>query len=104
GGFGGFRCGGFAASRANLDANGVPRQVTLSIAVDDRTNSLVLQCTSAMHEDIKKLVDNLELRGAGATRPVEVIPITGADPLLVQQALDAIQGRTTSLASRPATG
>src|SRR5262249_26884727 len=47
GGFGGFRFGGFAASRANLDANGQPRQVTLSIGVDDRTNSLILQCTSA---------------------------------------------------------
>ena len=102
GGFRGFGFNAFAASNRNVDASGNIRQVTLSIGVDDRTNSIVLQCTSAMHEDIKKLVDNLELKAKDSTRSVEVISIKGADPLLVQQAIEAVTGRT-SLRRTPAT-
>jgi general secretion pathway protein D len=93
GGFRGFGFGAFAAANRNVDASGNPRQVTLSIAVDDRTNSIVLQCTTAMYEDIKKLVENIELKSKDATRTVQVISIKDADPLLVQQAIEAISNR-----------
>ncbi|VTS06166.1 secretin N-terminal domain-containing protein [Tuwongella immobilis] len=69
---------------------------TLNIGVDDRSNSLVIACTPPMFEDVKALIDQLEQSAQSATRTVKVVPITGVDPLLVQQAIDAIQGRRTT--------
>jgi len=77
----------------NVDANGNPTGVTLSVGVDDQTNTLVLHCSQAMYEDIQKLVTQLEKAGADSTRTVKVMSIRGVDPLQVQQAIDAIQGR-----------
>src|SRR5208282_2287235 len=63
GGFPGF---GFIGQRTrgldvqNVDANGNPKGVSLSIGVDDQTNTLILQCSQALHDDIKKLVTQLE--------------------------------------------
>src|SRR5262249_39716803 len=69
---------------------------TLSISVDDGTNSLVLGAPKSMYEDIKALVEQLEKAAKDSTRTVRFVPIRGVDPSLVQQALDAIQGRTTN--------
>jgi len=81
----------------NLDANGQPRGVTLSVGVDDRTNSIVVNSTETMYEEIKKLVDELEKSAKDSSRTVMVVPIKGIDPLLVQEAIAAFQGqRTTS--------
>ena len=80
----------------NLDANGRPRAVSLSVGVDDRSNSLVLSCSEALYKELKKLVDQLELAAKDSTRTVKVISIKGVDPLLVQQAIDAIQGRRSN--------
>jgi type II secretory pathway component GspD/PulD (secretin) len=78
-----------------VDANGNPRAVTLSIGVDERTNSLVLACP----EKIKELVRLLELKSREATRTVRVVTLKGIDPALVQQAIDVIQGRRPSTAT-----
>src|SRR4029079_12863545 len=79
----------------NIDANGNPRGVSLSVGIDDRTNSLVLSCPEKLFQDIRKLVDQLEKASADTTQTVKVVSIKGIDPHLVQQALDAIQGRRT---------
>lgn len=112
GGFPGF---GFFTSRfrgqgVNLDASGNPRTVALSIGVDDRSNSLVLACSQAMYDDIKVLVNELELRAKDSTRTVEVVKLEGIDPVMVQRALEAVQGRqrgrpaTSGVTGMPATG
>jgi len=87
----------------NVDANGNPTGVTLSVGVDDQTNTLALHCSRAMYEDIRKLVAQLEKAGADSTRTVRVMSIRGVDPLLVQQAIDSIQGRRTPSANRAGT-
>jgi hypothetical protein len=71
--------------------------------VDDRTNSLVLSCSTAMKKEIDVLVKIMEKTAeedtaVAGTQVVEVVQVKGVDPKLLQQALDAIQGR------RPATG
>jgi type II secretion system protein D len=102
GGFGFFRRNGFNGTQnGSVDANGNRRVVDLSIGVDDRTNSLVCSCSSAMYEDVKKLTEQLDQAAKDSTRTVRVVSIKGVDPLLVQQAVDAIQGRQTV---RPTTG
>jgi type II secretory pathway component GspD/PulD (secretin) len=41
----------------------------LSLAVDNRTNSLVLRCTRVLYDDIKVLVDQLEKSAKDTSRP-----------------------------------
>jgi hypothetical protein len=79
----------------NIGPDGQPRSVALTIGVDDRTNSLVVQCTKAMHDDVQKLVDRLEQEARQDRTTVEVMPVLGIDPSVVQEAIDAIQGRPT---------
>ena len=99
GGFGGFRFA-LAAQAANTG-----KQVTLSVGVDSRSNSLVVSCSTSMHADIQKLVDRLD-QGAKetTTKTVRVVPLKGVDPALVQRALDAIQGRRTTTTGTGSTG
>src|SRR5262249_13072139 len=72
-----------------------PRAVTLSIGVDDRTNTMVLACSELMYKDISTLVTKMDAASATSTRTVRVVNVKGIDPLLVQQTIDAIQGRGT---------
>jgi len=102
-GFGFFGTQQRGKSVQNVDANGNPAGVTLAVAVDDQTNTLVLQCSQSMFDDIKKLVDQLEKATADSSRTVKVISIKGVDPQLVQQAIDAIQGRRGTSGIRPGT-
>ena len=98
---------GFSAAIAssknnNLDANGQPRPVTLTLAVDEVSNSLVVTCTQAMFEDIKTLVDQMEAQAKDNVRTIQVVKLNGVDPALIQEAVDAFQGRTTTVV--PITG
>ena len=103
--FGG-RGGGGRFSNANVDASGNPRGVSLSVGIDDRANRIIVNCTESLYQDIQKLVDQLDSGTKDATRTVKVIPLQGVDPLLVQQAIDAIQGRrtTTPSSTQPSFG
>ncbi len=80
----------------NMDANGNPKGVTLSLGVDDKTNSLILACPTSMYEDLKKLVEQMEIAAQDTKQTVKVVRVDGVDPALVQQALDAIQGRSAT--------
>ena len=93
GGFGGRRR---SSSNQNVDANGNPRAVDLSVGVDDRSNSLVVMCSKSMYEDVKKLADSLDDAARDSNRTIRVVKLQGVDPAMVQQAIDAIQGRTTN--------
>jgi hypothetical protein len=98
GGRGGF-LGRILAANArnrNVGQDGQPRPVTLSLGVDDRTNSLIVNCNATLYEDIKKFVQQLEDAAKEAMRTVRLVQLKGIDPVLVQQAVDAIQGRPTT--------
>ena len=86
----------------NIDANGNPKGVSLSLGIDDKTNSLIVACPTSMYLDIKKLVDQMDLAAADTKQSVKFVRIPGVDPALIQQALLAIQGR--SAPSRPTGG
>ncbi len=78
----------------NVDAYGNPRGVTLSLAVDDRTNSLIVSSPKNMYEEIKDLAEKLDEAAKEYTQEVvEVVTIQGVDPQVVQRAVEAIQGR-----------
>jgi type II secretory pathway component GspD/PulD (secretin) len=95
GGFPGFGFrgrGGF--QNQNIDASGNPRGVTLSVGVDATANQIVVNCNESLYQDIQKMVAHLDT--VEGTRQVKVIPLQGVDPLIVQQAIDALQGRRTT--------
>src|SRR5262249_35578785 len=81
--------------------NGPRRLTTLSLGVDERNNALVMACPDGLFKDIKKLVEEMDDASKQATQTIRVVSIQGIDPALVQQALDAIQGRVPR---RPTTG
>ena len=77
-------------------------RVSLSIGVDEKSNSLLLYCPQTLYEDISKLVEYMENSAKPTNaKVVRVVQVNGIDPALVQQAIDAIQGRTST---RPAGG
>ena len=67
---------------------------SLSVGVDSRSNSLVLMCSEPMFRDVAELVEHLDAAAKDNTQVVQIVPVKGIDPALVQQAIDAIQGRT----------
>ncbi|HXD86696.1 MAG TPA: secretin N-terminal domain-containing protein, partial [Urbifossiella sp.] len=66
----------------------------LSISVNDRTNSLLLMCTSTLFEEVRRTVDILDSAGASdSTEVVQIVPLRGIDPVIIQQMVEAMQGR-----------
>ncbi|HWY88284.1 MAG TPA: secretin N-terminal domain-containing protein [Gemmataceae bacterium] len=96
--------GATRAPTLNIDANGNPKGVSLSLGVDDKTNSLIIACPTPMYEDIKKLVDQMEVAAADTKQTVKIVRVPGVDPALIQQALDAIQGRASANRMTSAAG
>ncbi len=88
-------------SRETNDNSRVPG---LSLGVDDRSNSLVLVCSEKLKDEVKRVVDQLDQAAKTSTRTVRVIPVRGIDPLLVQQAIEAIQGRSRSVSRSDSGG
>jgi type II secretion system protein D len=96
GGLAGFFAGNPRPQNLNIDANGNPKGVLLTMYPDERTNTLLVASPTPMYNDIKKLVTQMDIAGGNFKETVKVIKVKGVDPALIQQALDAIQGRTTS--------
>ena len=85
-----------------VDANGTPKQAALTIGVDDRSNSLLVQCSDTLWVDVKKLAEDLDEAAKNPNRKVQVRFTRGLDPSLVQQVVDSIQGAAPP-APAPAT-
>jgi type II secretory pathway component GspD/PulD (secretin) len=68
----------------------------LTVTYDSRTNNLLVLCTETLSKEIKSLVQELDTANAqGGTEVVKVVRINGFDPALVQQFVNALQGRDT---------
>ncbi len=96
GSFGAMRAAAFGGGQQRVDQNGQSRGVSLSVSVDDATNSLILNCPNSMFAEIEKLTNQLEKAASDSTKTVRFVPIKGVDPQVIQQALDAVQGRQTT--------
>jgi type II secretion system protein D len=88
--------GGQQGRQQPLDSSGRPKPVQLSLSYDDRTNSIVVACPTKIFNDVDTLVKQLDNAAKDASRTVKVVSVKGIDPMLVQQAVDAIQGRRPS--------
>ena len=65
--------------------------------VDSRYAAKIAEREIFLKEEITKVVDQMDRRASEATKTVRVVRIEGINPTLVQQAIDAIQGRNTSV-------
>jgi type II secretory pathway component GspD/PulD (secretin) len=100
GGFGGF---GFFGRGGGNNTSRTP--ATLSVGVDDRSNRLIVYCSEKLYDDIQTLAKELDASAKDSTRTVQVVSVKNIDPALVQQAIDAIQGRRASTGfNRPGFG
>src|SRR5262249_5805495 len=61
----------------NLDANGNPRGVTLSLGVDEQTNSVIAACPDKLFDEIKDLVKKLDVP---SEQVINVQTVVGVDP------------------------
>ena len=93
--FGGFPFGAFAALRrdANNERPSGRGTGTLSIGVDERTNSLVVSCPEPLYEQIRRLVEELDKQASQSNRTVRVVRVNNVDPELLQRAVEAITGQ-----------
>jgi type II secretion system protein D len=89
--FGGQDQGGGGGGRG-----GANRVVSLSIGVDTMNNSLIISCPKELFQRIKLVVESMDTSAAGNTKTVVVREIKNLDPLLVQQAMDTINGTRTA--------
>lgn len=81
-----------------LDATGRPKEVTLSIAADERTNTVVGMAPGPLADDIRKLIGVIDREARDDTQAVQLVPTSGLDPAVFQDVLEAIQ------ATPPAAG
>jgi hypothetical protein len=89
-----------------LDPSGRPKPVTLTIAADDRTNSVVGMAPGPTAAAIRQIVEVLEEKARVDTKAVELVPANGIDPTLLSNVLDAIQAKppATATTTPPRTG
>ncbi len=67
---------------------------TLTVDVDTRTNKVILNCNEDLYKQIEVFVkDVLDVADVSNPDVVKIVDLKGIDPTLVQQAIDAFQGR-----------
>ena len=79
------------ANAANSNKN-----VTLTVATDDQTNSIIVNCSKTMYQDILKVTQELDRGAKETTRTVKIVPVHDVNPMMLQQVIDMMQGRSTA--------
>ncbi len=72
---------------------------TITVAADERTNCVVVNAPENIYKQIEALVHDLDGTSTENRRSVKVVPIENLDPVMVQQAVDAITGQRREQAS-----
>ena len=74
-------------------------QGTLSIGVDEQSNSIVVACSEALFHEIERLVKTLDVAASETQRTVSIVTLKNSTPSAVQEALNGLMGVTTSRTS-----
>jgi type II secretory pathway component GspD/PulD (secretin) len=67
----------------------------MTIGVDERSNSLIVAAPEALFNEVKLMVEQLDVAGAKTDEAVRVVSLKRANPLLVEQALNSMVGNVT---------
>ncbi len=99
--------GGFAGGGRNGGQNQRDAANRISIGVDTRTNNLVIAATDPLFEEVKQLVQQLDLAAASENETVRVVTLHRTSATAVEKALEAFGGdavqTTNPSTSAPAT-
>src|SRR5262249_424783 len=83
--------GPFAAIPVNGEFVDPTQPAPLAVAADERTNSLVVNCSASMKQEIEAVVKRLDVLTESAQRVIRVVAVRNVDPNVIVQALDAVQ-------------
>jgi general secretion pathway protein D len=89
---------------------GMPQQAAasttelLNIGTDEQTNTLIVNCPKAIYEEVEELCRFLDEAAGDSTEVVKVVPVRDIDPLLLQDAIFAMQGITPPNRNQPQRG
>ncbi len=99
--FGGRRDGDNNSSNTRSTRSG-----SLSLGVDERSNSLILYCTEGVYQQVLGLVERLEESAMGNPRVVVVHRIKNVDPTVLQSAVQVFnsQSQRNNQTGRPSDG
>jgi general secretion pathway protein D len=105
----GGRGGGGRQPQMPFPFPGMPQAATtstesLNIGTDEQTNTLIVNCPKAIYEEVEYLCKFLDDAASNSTEVVKVVPVTNIDPLLLQDAIFAMQGITPPNRSQPQGG
>jgi len=64
----------------------------IAIGVDTRTNSLIVAAPEALFQEVRQLVDQLDVAAGGQNQTVRVVTLRRTSPTAVERALAAIAG------------
>lgn len=96
--------GGGRGGRGGGDDSPKSEASKIIVAVDERSNSLVVTATPQDFQAVRDLVETLDQQGMEAEQSVEVIAMGGTvKPEIMQQALETILGKKTSTAASPSS-
>jgi general secretion pathway protein D len=76
---------------------------TLNIGTDELSNTLIINCSKALYQDVENLTSYLDAEAAKSTEVVKIVPIKDFDPALLQDAVNAMQGLPMTR-NQPTTG
>lgn len=101
---GGFSPFGFSDSGRGSSGSSSSRgrnstQGTLTIGVDEQSNSIVVACSEALFQEIRRLVDTLDVAASTTQRTVSIVTLKNSTPSAVQDALNGLMGISTSRTS-----
>ena len=87
---------GFQSFQASRTAEPVSGAGVLNVGVEIKTNSIIVNCSTTMYEGVKKLAEDLDKAAGDTKQVVRVVSVKDIDPLIVQQLVDAMSGKTTA--------
>ena len=99
GGRGGFEGGGGGGGRGQSAQNQVNR---ISIGIDARTNTLIVAAVDPLFEEVKQLVQQLDVAAASENETVRVVTLHRTSAAAVEKALTAFAGDAVQ-ANNPTT-
>ena len=87
-------------NRGGGGANKKPQGPELTVGVDRRTSELTVYCNNSMFKRVEEVVKNVDQRAKDARRSVRIVPLTTADPMVVQSTLTSLIPKITVSSTR----
>lgn len=83
---------------ARQESSSKDEATKVSVSVDTRTNTLIVAAPDSLFEEVKQLVNQLDVAAAEQNQTVRVIPLHGSNTSTLETALRAIAGDTVQIA------